>query len=38
MVSKNGTVVQVAVRLPDNDAAGVKAIALDLGRQVIERL
>ena len=38
VVSKNGTAVQVAVRIPDRDPAAIKAIALDLGRQVAGRL
>ena len=37
-VSKNGTAVQVAIRIPDRDPAAIKAIALDLGRQVAGRL
>lgn len=38
VVSKNGTAVQVAVRIPARDPAAIKAIALDLGRQVAGRL
>ena len=37
-VSKNGTAVQLAIRIPDRDPAAIKAIALDLGRQVAGRL
>jgi hypothetical protein len=38
VVSKNGTAVQVAVRIQDRDPAAIKAIALDLGRQVADKL
>ena len=37
-VSKDGSAVQIAVRIPDADPAAIKAIALDLGRQVASRL
>jgi hypothetical protein len=37
-VWKNDSAVQVAVRLPDRDPAAIKAIALDLGRQVAGKL